>query len=246
MKKEKLEFVENVKANLDYLIKDLNFELTEEQRLSVMPGKTLVDFLIYKNEPTRLLLEIVIYTSFYITGIESYVRGIYVKKMSENGLTPTYTEKGKCYIISDIKKLIPTKTGFFSKKKLSNSFIEKTLSGQIWPDFESEETYIHFTRHTGPAYIEIFKEKLKELLTIGYEIVYDESELPPYEQSFLNSKITYEHKLKGIIVSVNFQARDQEFYVSSNVSKMTSYERACDSTFEKLKNEMIEAINKSA
>jgi hypothetical protein len=88
-------------------------------------------------------------------------------------------------------------------------------------------------------YIDIIKHELMEIVNIGYEIVFDETQIPPYDQSFMGPSIRYYNQERKLNIDITFQTRDQEFYVSTNKNKNYFYGRATIEEYVKLKNKIL-------
>ena len=164
MTTEKFEYVENIKSELSYLTDYWGYEFSEDQFPSRRPGKTIITLLNYKNVSTKIFVEVVLFTCFYDIGIESYYRVVYIKKLSLNNAIPHYIDKGRCYEMRNQKELLVKKDDLLALSHLKETFIGKTIIGEKWPDVDDNETTKHFTTHTGPAYIAIFKDRMKEIL----------------------------------------------------------------------------------
>jgi len=240
------DYSNSIKLKLNYLIDYLGYKLTETSSQGVKFEKEIIHKLSYKNRSTKRLLEIVLIGEDFKTHMFTRLGGIYMKRLNNKEIEPDYKDLDNCFQIYGLEEILLQNQG--SEKRIEfndNSFFD-VLKGTHWPDRDNPESFGILHSLMAPAGIETIKEKLKEVHDYGYKITYDESDLPHYEQSFMGARISYENEITNTSVSITFQARDQEFYVGSSSNKISDYGRACLYDYEKLKNEMINVINKSA
>jgi hypothetical protein len=124
--------------------------------------------------------------------------------------------------------------------------IDQILTGDLWPTnaklSEMKSSRIGYETKVGyknPPYISEIKSVLKELTINEFEIIFDESTVPSYEQSFMGPELKYRNTNTGTIYSICFQTRDQEFYVSKNNDSNWYYGIATKGKYEDLKNKII-------
>lgn len=236
---------ESIRLKLAFLVKYYDYELTENRSNGIKKATDIVYKLDYINNKIERNIEVVLIGEDYKTHMFSRVAGIYIMRTT-NCKLPDYKSEKDCYALYNIDDIQPKNGGLFKRARLNDIILENVISGKNWPDFNDDKTHGILRRLIQPAGIDSIKEKLTEALNYGFLIEFDESELPPYEQSFMGARISYKNSETGTWVDITFQARDQEFYVSSSSKKITNYGRTCDSDYEKLKQEMIKIINKSA
>ncbi len=234
-------FKENILSKFDFLIEDYAYVLTESRSNGIKHLTDIVCKLDYFNKNIERNIQIVLIGEDYKTHMFSYVGGMYIMRTS-NGKLPDYKSKEDCYTLYNIEEIVQTDSQILKKKLLKDNIFDAIIRGKHFPIFNDESTYGILKPLIQPFGIYSIKEKLKDVLNYGYIIDFDESELPPYEQFFMGAGISYKNKSTGIWVSITFQARDQEFSVSSNSNKISPYGRTCNADYEKLKNEMIEII----
>ena len=84
--------------------------------------------------------------------------------------------------------------------------------------------------------IEDIKTKLNELISIGYKIIYNETDLPENKQAFDRPSIIYLLDKTKTKFTIEFETKHQEFTVKINDRKKIWFEgKTCDSDYEYLK-----------
>jgi hypothetical protein len=123
--------------------------------------------------------------------------------------------------------------------------LENIFTKNYWPTIaeiediqQKNKGFVSVGKQNVP-YISLIKNELKELVNAGYEIVFDETQIPPYEQSFMGPSIKYYNHTRKLQIDITFQTRDQEFYVSTNRSKNYFYGIATKDEYLKLKNKIL-------
>lgn len=240
------EYANDIKQKLTYLVEYFDFKLSESLSQGIKYEKEIIQKLSYRNDSSKRLLEVVLIGEDYKTHMFTRLGGIYLKRINKTGETPDYKDFENCCQIYRLDDILPKQYDSTDKIEFNDRKFESVLKGTDWSVNDETATVGILHKLMLPSGIEVIKEKLKEVQDYGYKIVYDESELPHYEQSFMGARISYENELTNTSVNITFQARDQEFYVASSSKKISDYGRTCDTDYEKLKNEMISLINKSA
>ena len=216
---------------------------------------SIIHKLIFKNNDTNRIIEFVFIAEDYNTHMFSRIGETYVKRILENGSEPSYIDFENCFKIDELDELVFEKYKFPENPNYPVNYIErvkhiirsleKIFTTNYWPSIneigemqQSRLGFISVGKRAVPYIYEI-KSELIELTNNGYKILFDETEIPPYEQSFMGPSISYLNSEKNISIDITFQTRDQEFYVSSNKNKNYFYGRATKDEYNKLKNKVL-------
>jgi hypothetical protein len=235
---------ESVRLKLDFLVEHYDYVLTESRSNGIKSAAEVIYKLSYLNNKIERNIEIVLIGTDYTTHMFSCLGGIYIMRTT-NSKIPDYKSKDNCYCLYNLEDILPKDCWFFKRYRLKDDILESVITGKYWPEFHNDKTYGLLRRIIQPLDISSIKERLNEVLNYGYIIEFDESDLPPYEQSIMGARIAYKNMITGTRVDITFQSRDQEFYISSSSNRISRYGRTGDSDYEKLKQEMINVVNKA-
>jgi hypothetical protein len=249
------DFSKKFLEGFDFLTKKYDFRISEVRESSAKKDNTIIYKLIYTNIDTKRIIEFVLIAEDYKTHMFSRIGETYVKRISETNSVPAYTDFENCYKINHLEVLIADKYKYPEIQKEPDTYIEraqhifnqleKIINSNYWPSMDeigdiqqSRSAFISVGKSIVP-YIDEIKASLTELTNNGYKIVFDETQIPPYEQSFMEPSISYYNSERRISIDITFQTRDQEFYVSSNKNKNYFYGRTIKDEYIKLKNKIL-------
>ncbi len=249
------EFARKFIDAFDFLTKKFNFKVSELRESSLKSDNSIIHKIIYKNTEAKRIIEFVLIAEDYKTHMFSRIGDTYVKRIIENIEIPTYTDFANCFKIDDLNELIEEKYKYPERQKYPENYIDRTqliiyhlekiFTQNYWPtiaDIEDKQQkrigFVSVGKQNVP-YISIMKDVLMESINFGYEIVFDETQIPPYEQSFMGPSIRYYNQERKLNIDITFQTRDQEFYVSTNKNKNYFYGRATIEEYVKLKNKIL-------
>lgn len=244
------EYIKQYKNKYKVLVEEFGYQIKDltEQSSKVINHK--IHKIQYINTSACRIIEVVLISENYETHMFSSYCDTYFKKVNSTSKSPDYTDIDNCFNHRDIRELNPglninTDTYLFLKS------ISKILTSELWPTNNSlsklTSTRLGFETKAGyksPPYISEIKSTLKELIKNDFEILYDENNLPPYEQSFMGPKLKYVNKKTGTTYVIYFQTRDQEFYVSRNNDSNWFYGVANQDKYEELKMKMLITENR--
>ena len=255
---EKIDIKDFSKKFIDgfgFLSKKYNFGISEVRESSSKKHNSIIHKIIYTNADTKRIIEFVLIAEDYKTHMFSRIGDTYVKRITENVAIPTYTDFANCFKIDDLSELIEEKYKYSETQKYPENYIERTkyiihhlekiFTLNYWPSIneigdiqQKRKGFVSVGKQNIP-YIDIIKDELIELINFGYEIVFDETQIPPYEQDFMGPSIKYYNRERKLTIDITFQTRDQEFYVASNKNKNYFYGRATKDEYVKLKNMIL-------
>jgi hypothetical protein len=239
----------------NFLIKKYNFKISELRENSGKSDNSIIHKIIYTNTEAKRIIEFVLIAEDYKTHMFSRIGDTYVKRIAENVEIPTYTDFANCFKIDDLNELIEEKYNYPETQKYPENYIDRTqfiiyhlekiFTQNYWPTIteigdkqQKRMGFISVGKQNVP-YINIIKDELMELVNFGYKIVFDETQIPPYEQSFMGPSIRYYNQERKLNLDITFQTRDQEFYVSTNKNKNYFYGRATKEEYMKLKDKIL-------
>jgi len=237
------------------LTEKFNFQILELRESSTKKDNSIIHKNIYTNTDTKRIIEFVLIAEDHKNHMFSRIGDTYVKRITENGAIPTYTDFVNCFKIDDLNELIVEKYKYSETQKYPENYIERTqyiihhlekiFTLNYWPSIkeigdiqQNRMGFVSVGKKNIPC-IDIIKDELIELLNFGYEIVFDETQIPPYEQSFMGPSIKYYNRERKLTFDITFQTRDQEFYVASNKDKNYFYGKATKDEYVKLKNKIL-------
>jgi hypothetical protein len=179
----------------------------------------------------------------------------YLKRIDENNTVPSYTDSTNCFTIRDIEWIIDEKYKYSDNLDNTGNYIKRVTTiinqldnlfiGNYWPktseivsNQQEQNASVSIENITVP-YINQLKKELNEIEKYGFKISFDETQIPPYEQSFTSPSIKYFNKEKKVTFTISFETRDQEFYVAKSKNKIYFYGKATTEEFVKLKNKIF-------
>ncbi|MCA6442166.1 MAG: hypothetical protein IM600_01940 [Bacteroidetes bacterium] len=239
----------------DFLTKKYNFKISEHKENSLKSDNSFIHKIIYTNSETKRIIEFVFIAEDYKTHMFCRIADTYVKRINEHDEIPTYTDFANCLKIDDLNDLIEVKYNYLETQEYPINYIDRVqfilyhleniFTKNYWPTIaeiediqQKNKGFVSVGKQNVP-YISLIKNELKELVNAGYEIVFDETQIPPYEQSFMGPSIKYYNHTRKLQIDITFQTRDQEFYVSTNRSKNYFYGIATKDDYLKLKNKIL-------
>jgi hypothetical protein len=249
------DFTKKFVDGFDFLITKYNFRISEFRESPAKKENSIIHKLIYTNTDTKRIIEFVSIADDYKTHMFSRIAETYVKKILDNNSVPIYNDFENCYKISDLNELVIDKFKYPEIYKDPETYIEnvkhifnhleKIINSNYWPSIneigeiqQKRIGFISIAKSIVP-YINEIKAELTELTKNGFKIKFDETKIPPYEQSFMEPSICYINEEKKVTIDITFQTRDQEFYVSSNKNKNYFYGRTSKDDYIKLKNKIL-------
>lgn len=255
---------------MSFLCDKYDYVFSETTEKSQKQENGIVHKLIFTNNSTQRIIELVLIAEDYTRHMFCRVAEVYIKRIlveNDKYINPDYYNAENCLEINNIERLLPQK----NREQLSLMYeksgwttydyldtikyiIENSSSiiqGRYFPSVEDltkalTETSNMKWEYKGRIeipYIKILKETIKEVENFGYTIIFDETKLSPYEQSFMLPEIRYFNEKQNILIRVMFQTRDQEFYVSKNGNEWF-YGRTTTETYKELEQKMIDEVLK--
>jgi hypothetical protein len=120
------EFSKKFIDGFDFLIKKLNFKISEIRESSLKGDNSIIHKIIYKNTEAKRIIEFVLIAEDYKTHMFSRIGDTYVKRIIENIETPTYTDFENCFKIDDLTELIEEKFMYPEMQNYPENIIAKT------------------------------------------------------------------------------------------------------------------------
>jgi hypothetical protein len=234
----------------------------------------IIQKIIFSNYTTKRIVEIVLIAKDYTTHMFTRIAKVYVKQIlleNDDYSIPDYYDKDYCFEIFYIERLLTkenqNKISIMREKDSWNTFdylneivfiIKKSqniINGNCFPTINElskilSEYYDRKYQYKGHSrdnfFITKFKETIKAVENYGYEIVYDETKLQPYERDDMYPEIRYYHKSLNILIRITFDGRDTMFTASKDKSKGNRNYWHCGVTseeeYKKLEQKMIGII----
>lgn len=239
------DYIKHFKNKYNLLVEEFGYQTKEltEQSSKVLNHK--IHKIQYINTSVCRMIEVVLISENYKSHMFSRYAATYFKRIDSISEFPHYTDEDNCYNQHDISELtfglnISTDTTLFLKS------VSKILTGEYWPTItalsELKSIRLGFKTKVGylpPPYLSEIKLALNELIINDFEILFDESNIPPYEQSFMGPELKYGDKKTGTTYRICFQTKDQEFYVSRNDDENWFYGIATQDKYEELKKKIL-------
>ena len=239
------DYIKEYKEKFRVLVDKYDFHIKELTESSIKSHNSKIHKIQYINESVNRLIEVVLASEDYGTHMFSRYCDTYFKRISSHKIVPDYTDIDNCFNLFDISELAPNFNSNTEIDLILKS-IDQILTGKLWPSNElisgiksKRLGYESKAGYRNPPYILEIKSALSDLTSNKFEIVFDESSIPPYEQSFMGPTLTYKNTDNGTIYSICFQTRDQEFYVAKNSNSNWFYGIATKDKYEELRNKII-------
>ncbi|MBQ0910052.1 hypothetical protein KBJ98_15180 [Flavobacterium sp. F-328] len=249
------DFAEIFTKSFKFLCEKYQFRLTELIEKSLKEDNTVICKLIYTNIAAKRIIEFVLIAKDYKTHMFSRIGETYFKRIGEKNTVPNYIDSTNCFTIRDIEWILDEKYKYSDNLKNTENYIKRVTStinqldnlfiGNYWPNTteiaskqQEQNGFVSIGNITLP-YISQLKKELNEIEKYGFEISFDETQIPPYEQSFMTPSIKYLHKEKNVTFTISFETRDQEFNVAKNKDGNYFYGKTTIEEFVKLKNKIF-------
>lgn len=213
--------IRSYKKSFLILINDYDYQLEE----NFIKGKKYSDENYCKISYTNLKAELIIeiYFACFIYNNKKYGRYIttYFTKVKDLlRYEPDYKNDENCFEFEELKLLFPQLKEVREIEKTLMSF-SRILIGEYWPTnkYLSELKTNNFgykikAGYNPPPFLSDVKAILK--LLKGIKFIYDESELPVYEQSKMFPELRFKFSNSANLYHLSFEAKELEFYVTKN------------------------------
>ena len=255
---------------MHFLCDKHDYILSEIREKSQKKENGIIHKLIFINNSFQRIIELVLIAEDYTTHMFSRIAGVYIKKKSaENNKCeiPDYYDAENCFEIFYIERLLPKenqqqlslmyeKRGWSTYDYLESIkyIIENSsniIRGFYFPTTDdltktlSEyygREYKYIGRSKDNAFTTTIKQSIRLVENYGYEIIYDEGKLQPYERDDFYPKIKYFNKQHNILISISLYGRDRMISAIKNYSAK-NYFHCGYATLEEYKNLERKMIN---
>ena len=266
------EFAERCMQKMSFLCIRYDYVLSESDEKSKKRENEIIRKLTYTNISRQRIIELVLIAQDYTTHMFCRIAEVYIKKIfieNEKYNIPDYYDVDNCLQTEDIEQLLSQE----NRKELSLMYgksgwsmydyletrkyiIENSMNiirGVYFPTVENltkaySEYFGREWKYSGRSkdfFIIPLKEAIKSVEGYGYEIIYDETQLPPYERDNMYPKITYFNKQYNIEIDICFEGRD--FQILAHKNKSRDYylcAKASPEEYKKLERKMIDEVLK--
>ena len=228
---------------MHFLCNEYDYVFSEIREKSQKNENEIVLKLVFTNNSFQRIVELVLIGYDYSTHMFCRIARIYIKKISiENDecKIPDYYDIENCVELFYVERLLPQnnqeQTSLMYEKSnniyddldIFKYIIENSsniIQGFYFPTVDDltktlseyygrEYKYRGYSRDNG--FITTTKESIKLVENYGYEIIYDETKLQPYERDDLYPKIVYFNKQYNISIRISFDGRDFMMSASNN------------------------------
>lgn len=244
------EYIKQYKNKYSVLVEEFGYQITDLTEQSSKVDNHKIHKIQYINTSKCRMIEVVLISENYETHMFSRYCDTYFKKIDSISNIPDYVDVENCYNLYDISELTPG-LNIHTDTDLLLKSVSKILIGEFWPINTTlsklKSIRLGFETKAGyrpPPYISEIKSTLNELIINDFEVLFDENNVPPYEQSFMGPELRYGDKKTGTIYRIYFQTRDQEFYVSRNSDSNWFYGIATQDKYDELKKKILLTENR--